>query len=167
MPSFSFAIPIAKESVRRVSSSDGKYTNVLTGLIGVVCITKTFTYFVEVNGSRYPIIPENYDCEFVNEIYEQQLTDHFKRIKHIRLEGNRVKANPLHYLPFAPGLVCTGKVVKDKYTNNTYFKIKKVVVDPNNEDAKRAFRYYKENYAEISAYRQKLEDEENERSIQD
>ena len=159
MRGFSFAVPAVKQTGKKKPANYKKYTILDSDVEGVVWINTKFVYSILYNGIKYPIIKECYDCEGVEQVYEQQLTDKFKKIRHIRSEGTRIKTNPYHYLPFTAGLCVKGNVVKNTHTGESMFRIKKVFIDLTNSDATEAIRFYKNNYTAIQNSRERLEEE--------
>lgn len=150
---FDFSKPNKVVTRAKREPNPNKETIILKDVIGVVCITLDFTYFVEIGKDRYIIAPESNVCKGVTTVYEQRLTKN-RKTKHIRLDQGRNECNHNHYLPYAAGCCVKGNVIKNELTGNLKFKIKKVFVDYDNEDAVRALNWYRKNYDLIYAVRQ-------------
>ncbi len=148
MPSFSFTVPV-KVTKTKTNSSVSKYEIITHNVNGVVIINLRGEYKVLCDNVQYDIAVENYSCKGVTEIYEQTLVDDLSRVRHIRSERDRDDRDRNMYLPFTAGCSVKGNIVKQHTGTNLIFKIKKVYLDLNNDIARKAIKFYRDNYVVI------------------
>ena len=152
MPTFSFfEVTVKKErTVKKESSDTGKYTIIQKNIDGIVHISIEGNYYVKVFDKTYNITSENYTCEGMPYVYAQQLDVNGHRMMLSRADVNANKL-PKQYLPFAPGIKVYGNIVKNNYTTEIMFKIKKICYDEHTNEGLDALQFYKKNYEVIQA----------------
>lgn len=91
---------------------------------GIIRVRQDGAYFVFCDDKIYNINPDCYKCKGKKEVYLKKLDEHGHRIKIIRDIDHRIEMDNRFYLPFAPGLVCKGKVIQIR--NEIVFHISKV-----------------------------------------
>lgn len=91
---------------------------------GIIRVRQDGAYFVFYDDKIYNINPDCYKCKGKKEVYLKKLDEHGHRIKIIRDIDHRIEMDNRFYLPFAPGLVCKGKVIQIR--NEIVFHISKV-----------------------------------------
>ena len=149
MPVFSFS-PVNKPSKSKTNtSSSTKYETITPDVTGVVFMNLQGKYKVNVDKTLYNIAIEDYSCKGVVEIYEQTLVDNLTRVRHIRSERDRDDRDKTMYLPFTAGCCVNGRIVKHRTTGEIFVKIKKVFLDADNELARDAIKFYRDNYVVI------------------
>jgi len=149
MPDFSFA-PIVKTTKAKTSSAPSSKYEILTANVeGVVFITLDGKYIVVIGDDEYTIASEDYSCKNVAEIYEQVLVNDLTRVRHIRSDRDRDDRDRSMYLPFVAGCSVKGNIVKHRTAGITLFKIKKVYIDVDCNIARKAIKFYRENYTII------------------
>ena len=149
MPVFDFfKVTTKKERVVKKNNTDGKYSIIQKNLNCIVHIDIEANYYIKVVDKNYPIIPENYDCKDVPEIYAQCLDENGHRMLWIRNNVNP-QSLPKQYIPFAPGIKVIGNIVLNNYTKQEMFKIKKICYDEHTNEGLEALQFYKNNYAII------------------
>jgi len=150
MPTFGFAA--AKKPLAKTSNSPStKYSILFKDVIGTVIITLQGEYKVKVGESLYEIAPESYSCKNIAEIYEVALHDeNLSRVRHIRSEKDKTVRDNTLYLPFTAGCTAKGNVVIHTNSKFVYFKSKKIYLDNDDHDGKKAIKFYRDNYATIN-----------------
>lgn len=134
-----------KQSVRKDTYSQGKYSVVGKEYEGIVCISLDGNYYVRIEDQTYNIISENYNTENVSKVYLQKLDSNGQRILLIRsLLVNKKISNV--YLPFAPGIYVIGDIVVNNYTKEIMFNIKKILHDDKDNGCHQALKFYQDNY---------------------
>lgn len=152
MPSFSFA-PVAKVvKVRSHADSNAKYNIIIPDVIGIIVINLKGEYKVAIGEDKYDIASESYSCKGVSEVYPIELTDGLVRVRYIRSEIDRADMSREMYLPFTAGCSVKGNIVRHKAANVVIFKIKKVFLDVNDDSARKAIKFYRDNYKVIRKY---------------
>lgn len=91
---------------------------------GIIRVRQDGAYFVFCDDKIYNINSDCYKCKGKKEVYLKTLDEHGHRIKIIRDIDHRIEMDNRFYLPFAPGLVCKGKVIQIR--NEIVFHISKV-----------------------------------------
>lgn len=114
---------------------------------GVINITIKGDYFISTEQGNYKFTNESYIIKPNKSFYAQQLVDS-KRVCIKEINSKRTSVKGL-YLPFAPGIIGIGNIVKDCKTNLILFELKKTEIDKNNLEAKEALKYFREHYDEI------------------
>lgn len=158
MPSFDFN-PIVikpKEHNHKTNYVSGKYEIIQKDLTGVVTITLDAEYYVKVYNKLYRIIPENHNCEGIENVYPQILDEHKHRVLVVRTELLKRTKLPKIYKPFAPGVYVKGNVIKNNITHEEMFHIKKVYIERSDIDAVTALKFFRNNYEKISNALRKL-----------
>ena len=142
MPLFSFSSTKKKNKTNVVRQN--KYTILIKGLEGIVCINNEGKYIVRSNNTLYNIKPENYSCVGHSRIYKQDVSK-AERICWIRTD-KYVDYSPKKWLPFAPGVIVIGDIVKHNISNREMFNIKKVLFEVFTNESFDAFQYFKSNF---------------------
>lgn len=114
---------------------------------GVINITINGDYFISTEQGCYKFTNESYIIKENKPFYAQQLINN-KRVCIKEINNKRISVKGL-YLPFAPGIIGIGNIIKDYKTNLILFELKKTEIDKNNFEAKEALRYFREHYDEI------------------
>lgn len=146
MPSFSFSIVKKKYKTKHESNI------IISNVKGVVFINIEGKYTVKILNEYYPIHHSNYTCKGKPIVYSQKLTDLSQRLIYVRTEDDAVELPHHAYLPFTVGCIVLGNVIKG-IGNSHIFYIKRVSIDPNNEESKIAMKFYKDNYEVIQKNR--------------
>lgn len=148
MPTFNFSLASTKKKERQTTKSDGRFEVVERNLIGVVFITLTADYEVQVAGNRYDIKEECYTCKGYARVYTHS-HNLKERICYIRSQDDLGNRNILHWLPFIEGCSVKGNIIRDKVLNKKVFLIKEIYEDYSNPVAHDARQFYRENANEI------------------
>lgn len=148
MPTFNFSLAPTKKKERQTTKSDGRFEVVERNLIGVVFITLTADYEVQVAGNRYDIKEECYTCKGYARIYTHS-HNLKERICYIRNQDDLGNRNILHWLPFIEGCSVKGNIIRDKVLNKKVFLIKEIYEDYSNPVAHAARQFYRENAKKI------------------
>lgn len=148
MPTFNFSLAPTKKKERQTTKSDGRFEVVERNLIGVVFITLTADYEVQVAGNRYDIKEECYTCKGYARIYTHS-HNLKERICYIRNQDDLGNRNTLHWLPFIEGCSVKGNIIRDKVLNKKVFLIKEIYEDYSNPVAHAARQFYRENDKKI------------------
>lgn len=148
MPTFNFSLAPTKKKERQTTKSDGRFEVVERNLIGVVFITLTADYEVQVAGNRYDIKEECYTCKGYARVYTHS-HNLKERICYIRSQDDLGNRNILHWLPFIEGCSVKGNIIRDKVLNKKVFLIKEIYEDYSNPVAHDARQFYRENANEI------------------
>ncbi len=147
MPSFDFSLVKKESNNRKTSNNINKYEVVEKNVMGVVHIDINANYYVKINNRYYNINSECYSCKGKNMIYAQGYDDKH-RVCIIRSPGEYTECNHNLYLPFAPGCIVSGDIIKQNGTK--VFLIKKVWTDLLDNDSHEALNFYREHYKEIN-----------------
>lgn len=148
MPTFNFSLTPTKKKEKQTDKINSRFEVVEKNLIGVVFITLTADYEVQVNGVRYDIKEECYTCK--GHVYIYTHSDNLKgRICYIRNQDNLGDRNISHWLPFVEGCSVKGNIIRDKVLNKKVFLIKDIYEDYSNPIAHEARQFYRENAKEI------------------
>lgn len=143
MPYFDFSLP-KKQTAKKRGNNTTSYNVVVKAVNGIVWINVEADYFVDVEGKLYKIHKDNYSCKGKDKVYHQcQLNN---RVCYIRTKDNLVECSK-HWLPFAPGCIVFGNIVRIGFTE--YFDIKKIWTDPDNSAAHDAIDFYNKHLNEI------------------
>lgn len=142
MPTFNFVFSAAKKTKDTKRNTSKDLTTVEANCEGIVKCRENGTYFVRYNNKDYNITPESYNCEGKKQVYLKRLDENGHRIKIIRDSDNRTKMCNA-YIPFAPGLVAKGRLIKTNY-GSVLFHIRSVYNLGAHEDVKSAFDEWKE-----------------------
>lgn len=150
MPYFDFsAISKSKKKSNR-QAAPKEYKNIKKGVNAVCFISLEGRYMaVELETQKsYVLSPRSFNIK-TNEFYAQQLIDG-KRIQCITLKDKDKFDSPQFYLPFAPGVGLIGNIIENNFTKGVSFDLIKTFKMPkDNEIAKQAFLFYRNNYKEI------------------
>lgn len=147
MPFFDFTISKKSKGKNKITKNN-TYSIVSKNINGVVTININGNYFVKVDTTEYSIIPESYSCKNRILIFFKILSDINQRILWIRNIDNLQELNTDVYLPFAPGVCVKGDILK--INSKLMFRINKVYIDYNNDEANVALKFWKDNYKLIN-----------------
>ena len=148
MATFSFSAVVKKQPKSHAESSS-KYNIIVPGIEGVVFIDLKGNFTVHIGEDIYNIASESYSCKGVSEVYNLELVEGFIRSRYIRSERDRFEMDRFMYLPFTAGCTVRGNIVRHKAANTVIFKIKKVFIDEHDEVARKAIKFYRQNYNTI------------------
>ena len=153
MPSFDFSLPKKKVSQRNTSKNNNLNKIIKKNVTGVIWINSDAEYTVSINEGgvsfKYPIHYDCYSCKGHARIYRRGVP--FKdRYVYIRSAGEYGEQNLNSYLPFAPGCVVLGDLVKTPINVSPLFIIKDCWTELNNEESHDALMFYKEHIDEIN-----------------
>lgn len=153
MPSFDFSLPKKKVSKRKTSKNSNRNEVIKKNVKGIVWINRNAEYSVAINENsitfEYPIHYSCYSCKGHARIYRRGVP--FKdRYVYIRNIGKYSEQNPNHYLPFAPGCVVLGDLVKTSLNVSPLFIIKDCWIELDNKESHAAITFYKEHIDEIN-----------------
>lgn len=153
MPFFDFSLSKKKDIKRKTSKNNSRSKVILKGVKGVIWIDNNAEYNVTVNMNgvlfKYPIHNSCYSCKGHARVYRRGVA--FKdRYVYIRSLDKYTECNPFHYLPFAPGCIVVGDLVKSPIDDNNLFIIKNCWTELDNTESHEAIAYYKEHMDEIN-----------------
>lgn len=131
---------------RLKSNTTQKYSIIEKNVEGVCHITLEASYFIIINGIPYKFTDESYVINNKS-FYSTQLIDN-KLLKISTLNVTK-RYNEKLYLPFAPGSICKGNIVRNNITGQTLFKFKDSYIDKNNLESIDAINFYRKHYVEI------------------
>lgn len=143
MPSFSFSI--SSNNKRRIVKDKILKRNVE----GVVFITISGNYEVEIDNDRYIIDSSCYTCKNKDRIYKHCL-DSKERICYIRTKDNLHEYDISTWLPFIEGICVIGNVIYNAIRNRNTFVIKKYFTNYENHIVIKARKFYLDNYKVIN-----------------
>lgn len=143
MHNFTFNFNLIKNKVDKK-----EYSNIIERNVeGIICVNLNGEFSIHKDSENsYKIHPSSYSCKDKSEIYPLLIDKNKSRICWYRME-NKQELNNKSYLPFSPGLIAIGDIIKEN--NTIYFKINKVKSNNSNKSCKEAFNYFKNNYKEI------------------
>lgn len=150
MPTFNFSV----QKKRKTIENNNRNKIILRKVKGIIWINEKGIYSVAVkdeNGivTKYTIHPDCYTCKKHAQIYRRGV-DFENRHVYIRVGGEYHDKNPNDYLPFDPGCVVIGNVVKTPININPVFVIKKCWVEFDNPQSHEAVLFYKKHINEIN-----------------
>lgn len=143
MPNFDFTI--AKNKLDKIKDSN-KNKIISKDIKGIIWIDIKGEYNVVIEQNnksfRYSIHPSCYSCTGHNIIYKYGVpfNDIFVYIRN----NNCYNQNLKQFLPFAPGCIVIGDLVKVSFNINPVFIIKECWRELNNRDSHDAIIFYKE-----------------------
>ena len=147
---FDFSVPIKKQRNHTQKVKLSLYDTLIKNVYCIATINSDGTYYaldIE-SGDSFLLTSRSY-CVRTTQYYAQQLVNN-KRIEVITLTKIKEFNAPWLYLPFAPGVGMLGNIVKSKFSDGLMFDLTKTFKMPkDNELAREAFLFYRENYAEI------------------
>lgn len=153
MPSFNFSLPKKKISERKTSKTNNKNEIIRKNIKGVVWINRNAEYNVTINENgiqfEYPIHYSCYSCKGHACIYRRGVPFEDRYI-YIRNISEYNEQNPNHYLPFAPGCIVLGDIIKTPFNISPLFIIKNCWIELHNEESHAAVMFYKEHIDEIN-----------------
>lgn len=147
MPSFDFSVvKIKKEKViKQHKHVEDKYEVIKKKIDTYIQIDLEANYYVIVDDIRYNIVPEDYSCKDVEQVYLQKLDKLGHRMRWDRI-GMNLQALGKQYLPFAPGIKVHGHIVKNIFNNEQLFHLIKILPEDLTIEGYEILKYYKENY---------------------
>lgn len=150
MPTFNFSLPKKKDGKRTTVKNSSRSEVILKGVKGIVWCDKNAEYSVDIgDGFTYPIHRSCFSCKGHARIYRRGVP--FKdRYVYIRSIGEYYECNINHYLPFAPGCVVLGDLVKTPLNASPLFIIKDCWVELDNKESHDAVMFYKKYIDEIN-----------------
>lgn len=150
MPTFDFSLPKKKDGKRTTTKNNSRSEIILKGVKGIVWCDENAKYSVDIgDGFMYPIHSSCFSCKGHACIYRRGVP--FKdRFVYIRNVGEYNERNINHYLPFAPGCVVIGNLVKSSLSISPLFVIKNCWIELDNEKSHEAIIFYKEHIEEIN-----------------
>lgn len=141
MPTFDFSI------IGKINKANNKKVAIINkNIIGIVHISIDGEFYINANNRAIPIFFECFSKINKNKLYCINLYNN-KRLCIIRDKKCITKIDNKNYLPFAPGCIVKGDIIKDK--NIEVFKIKTITTEYDNIEAKQAFMFWKNNYETI------------------
>lgn len=147
---FDFSIFEKKKKTNTQKTNIKLYNVVIKNVYCIATIDINGVYkAMDINTSEtYLFTSSSYKIK-TNQYYSQQLIDN-KRLGVITLDKNKKFLSPWLYLPFAPGVGLIGNIVKSEINGELMFDLNKTFTMPkDNELARKAFIFYRENYTEI------------------
>lgn len=149
MPTFNFSLPKKKDGKRTTTKHNGSEV-ILKGVKGIVWCNEKAEYSVDIgDGFTYPIHRNCFSCKGHACIYRRGVPFN-NRYVYIRNVGEYYECNINHYLPFAPGCVVLGDLVKSSFSVSPLFVIKKCWIELDNEKSHEAIIFYKKHIKEIN-----------------
>ena len=155
---FKFAVKAPKRS--RITTKKVSLTTIAERNVIGVCYVDIDGYFVCIcNDKIYNFTKQSYKL-YNGNLYCTQLIDN-KLLKTVRLYDIHKNAyKPSYMMPFMAGVICKGNIVRNNITNILEFDLKITWTDWKNEQAKKYFLFYKENYITIITKIREKEDEQ-------
>lgn len=150
MPTFDFSI----QKKRKTTKCNNRNKIILRKVKGIVWIDEKGKYSVAITDdnnvtTKYPIHPDCYSCRHHAQIYKRGVS--FKnRHVYIRVGGEYHEKSSNDYLPFDPGCIVIGNVVKSPININPVFVIKDCWVEFDNSLSHEAVLFYKEHIDKIN-----------------
>lgn len=91
----------------KVKNPNKKYQLIKNGVVGVIGITSTASYFVDIDNKEYQLTIDSYDIKGKSTFYAKELQNN-KSINVIRL--NKININSRKYIPFTVGSIVKGNI---------------------------------------------------------
>lgn len=91
----------------KVKNPNKKYQLVKNGVVGVIGITSTASYFVDIDNKQYQLTIDSYDIKGKSTFYAKELQNN-KSVNIIRL--NKINVNSRKYIPFTVGSIVKGNI---------------------------------------------------------
>lgn len=159
MPNFDFSLTKKKISKKTTVKNNSRSKVILKGVKGIVWCNEKAEYSVDIgDGFLYPIHNSCFSCKGHARIYRRGVA--FKDIHiYIRAVDEYNECNLNHYLPFAPGCVVLGDLVKTSLSISPLFIIKDCWIELDNEKSHEAIVFYKKHIEEINNIIRKQETE--------
>lgn len=150
MPTFDFSIAKKKISKGKTTKNNSRSEVILKGVKGIVWCDEKAEYSVDIgDGFTYPIHRSCFSCKGHARIYRRGVPFKDRHI-YIRSIGEYNECNINHYLPFAPGCVVLGDLVKSPLSISPLFIIKDCWIELDNEKSHEAITFYKKHIEEIN-----------------
>lgn len=149
MPTFNFTIKTIKDPKRKASKDNNGNKNKIKNITGVVFIDLKANYYIVSNNNTYNIHNKSYSCKDIRNVYRQGEYD-VKRFMWSRNNNELWELNNNFWLPFSVGCIVEGDLIYNIIDNKYYFMINKCYIDGNNNIAKEAFNFYKDNIKQIN-----------------
>lgn len=150
---FDFSVPIKKQKQKTQKVNLKLYNTVVKNVycVATIDINGNYKALRLDNGESLFITSRSYNIK-TNQYYCQKLLNN-KRLEIITLNNKKVFDVPWLHLPFAPGVGMIGDIVQSKFDgtgNRLMFDLTKTFKMPkDNEIAREAFLYFRDNYSEI------------------
>lgn len=145
-----FLLPKKKDGKKKTAKSNSGSKVILKNVKGIVWCDEKAEYNVDIgDGFIYPIHRSCFSCKGYARIYRRGVP--FKdRYVYIRNIEEYYECNINHYLPFAPGCIVLGDLVKTPFSISPLFIIKDCWIELDNEKSHEAIVFYKEHIEEIN-----------------
>lgn len=151
MKQLSFSFSPIKPKSNRITKR--QYEIIEKGIDGVLKITPSFSYECIIDNKSYIVTEESYDCKNKSIVYSQSS---YIRIQ-VPVDKRIFNNNRYVYAPFRSGSLVQGDIVRNVVTGITYFDVKNIFVDSNNDFGRACLKYWRDNYEELELVRiQKL-----------
>ena len=95
------------KSKTKVKNPNKKYQLIKNGVVGVIGITSTASYFVDIDNKQYQLTIDSYDIKGKSIFYAKELQNN-KSVNIIRL--NKINVNNRKYIPFTVGSIVKGNI---------------------------------------------------------
>lgn len=150
MPTFDFSIQKKRKTVK----CNNRNKIILRKVKGIVWIDEKGKYSVAITDennvtTKYPIHPDCYSCRHHAQIYKRGVSFENRHV-YIRVGGEYHEKSSNDYLPFDPGCIVIGNVVKSPININPVFIIKDCWVEFDNPLSHEAVLFYKEHIDKIN-----------------
>ena len=150
MPTFDFSLSKKKISKEKTIKANNRFEIILKNVKGIIWINEKAIYSVKtIDGKKYPIDSKCYSCKNHARIYRRNVPFNDRYI-YIRSVGDYTEQNPNLFLPFAPGCIVVGNIVRNQITKIISFIIKDCWTESDNELSHQAIVFYKEHINEIN-----------------
>lgn len=149
MPVFDLSL-IKKPKYKRKDSSNrtkGKYTIIQRNVEGICCINIEGFHYVRFGERLYEFTSESYKLS-TNNYYSKQLVD--GKIIHIKTLKDNKKWDG-EYIPFVPGVIVKGNIVKHNLLNDYFFDLKDTYCNWKYLETTESFKFFRDNYETIRA----------------
>ena len=147
---FDFSVPIKKQKQKAQKVNLKLYDTIIKDIycIATIDINGNYSALRLDNGESLLITSRSYHIK-TNQYYCQKLLGN-KRLEIITLNNKKNFDVPWLHLPFAPGVGMLGNIVQSKFNDGLMFDLTKTFKMPkDNELAREAFLYFRNNYSEI------------------
>lgn len=150
MPNFDFSIQKKRKTVK----SDNRNKIILRKVKGIIWINELGIYSVAITDknnitTKYSIHPNCYSCKTHAQLYRRGVSFEDRHV-YIRVGGEYHEKNSNEYLPFDPGCIVVGDLVKSSININPLFVIKDCYIEFGNEQSHKAVLFYKKHINEIN-----------------
>lgn len=143
-----FNFNIAQKSKRNSSYKKQDYKLLKRNVKGIIHIDKSGTLFVNINNTPVYILKKCYTKSKSKYRFYQKLVGNKQRFTVAKnKELDNLEYNDLWY-PFGVGCTVVGNLLLDLH-GTTLFNVRKVLIEYNNNEAKLAMDFWRNNYEEI------------------